>query len=785
MNRLIHPFALGAFVLIQLTSWVLAPPAVAQPTLSRATPQAVLPGGSTEIVLTGDKLEAPLNVWTSFPATVEIVPPADGKQNPKRLVCRLAVDGAVPVGIGGLIVATAGGVSDTLLLAIDDLPSTAKTGSIHTLETAQPITLPTGIDGLSSGSQSDFYKFTATAGQRITASVFARRLASKLDPVMWLRDAQGQELAYADDDLGLGVDCRLSHTFAAGGEYVIEVRDNSFRSGLPYRLRIGDFPVISSAYPLGGQLGQPTTFNFAGPTTAGIEPTQVTMPTEALGGFTTVGAKYKGGTSSALVAVAASHLTEALEAEPNNDPPTATPVTIPCAINGKLQADGDRDHFKIDAKKGQRILLKTFSRSLGSPSYVKTRIAKMDGGQLAESPVTDAEEEVLAYTFPADGSYLVIVEDLLHRGGPDFTYRVAIEPTAGFSLALKHDPKADAAGNSYKVVSSNQDAFAITVETKRDGYNGPITLSVEAGGKQFEVHRNVIAEKQKETRLIAIVPADFQPGTFAKMRIVGKANVNGADVEVAASTFNVLRAKWAHLAQPPRWHDGLLAFGAAKPVVPFFAWKGAQDMVYFPRAVGKTQITLTPDRKNAKFTGAVTVLVTGDSGPLKLAVKQNDKPPKETYGITISGPADLADGEHRIQLLAFAEFGGRGQKLITELPVKVVTPMSLTVAPAGPLMVGKKQKVKVTVTRFSDGKRVTREPVTVRCTKLPAGVTGPGDVTFAADVDQFQIDLELTAAAGAAVGKFDGLTVEAVTKFQGQEIKIPSPAASLEVKPAG
>lgn len=757
----------------------------AQATLSHVTPQAVHPGATTEITLHGDKLDPPVSVWTSFPATVEIVPPADGMHDPKKIVCRMTLGETVPVGIGGVIATSAAGVSDTVMLMIDDLPTTSEQGGITSIAAAQEINLPTAVDGVSDGSQSDFYKFNVTAGQRITASVFARRMASAMDPVMWLRDMQGNELAYVDDDPGVGVDCRLSHLFDQDGQYVLEVRDNSFRGGLRYRLRVGDFPIISSAYPLGGQLGQPATFSFTGPATAGIEPTQITVPAEVAGGEMYVGAKYKGGSSSALVPIVASSLVENMETEPNDDPAAANAVTVPCAINGQLQATGDRDHFKIDAKKGERVVLRSFSQSLGSPAYVKTRIARMDGSQLAESPVTDAGEESLAYTFPEDGSYLVLVEDLLHRGGPEFTYRVAIEPSPGFSLALKHDPAKDGGGNGYKIASSSDGAFAIEVEAKRDGYNGPITLSVESPNGPYTVFQNVIPENQPATKLIAALPSDMTEGSFLPLRIVGRANVNGKDVAVEAQTFNVLRTKWKHVVHAPGWHDGMLALGLTPAPAPFFNFNLSAAVAYIPRGSGKAVVRLTPERTNGEFKDPLTVIPLEVPAPLQLAVKQNEQPPSENYELALTAPADMAEAEHKIRVLAFGQFGGRGQKVVKEFPVRVVTPMTLSVTPAGPVLIGQKQKLKVAVSRFSEGDQVPRQPITIRCAKLPPGVTGPGDITFAAAVDQFELDLEVTAAADAAAGTFNELVVEAVTNFQGQDISIQSAPTSLEVQPAG
>ena len=62
---------------------------------------------------------------------------------------------------------------------------------------------------------------------------------------------------YADDTPGLQSDCRLTHTFKDAGEVLVEVRDTTYRGGADffYRLRIGEFPGATTAFPLAVQRG--------------------------------------------------------------------------------------------------------------------------------------------------------------------------------------------------------------------------------------------------------------------------------------------------------------------------------------------------------------------------------------------------------------------------------------------------------------------------------------------------------------------------------------------------
>ncbi|HND56857.1 MAG TPA: pre-peptidase C-terminal domain-containing protein, partial [Pirellulaceae bacterium] len=269
----------------------LAVPALAQPTVTSLSPAAVPPGKTVEVTLVGTKLDDPLSIWTSFPAKVEPVPPAEAKPGQTKRVVKITADATAGVGVGGLVVATAEGATDVLFVMVDDLPSTADNGANQAFAQAQALTLPTAVDGVSDGPRFDYYKFDVQAGQRVAVEAVAGRLAQDFDPVIRLLDATGKELLLADDDAALGSDCRFAHTFQAAGQYVVEIRDNQYRGGGKYRLRVGDFPLVSTAYPLGVQAGVAAKVGFAGPTSEAVPQVDVNAPPTAAGGRISIGGK--------------------------------------------------------------------------------------------------------------------------------------------------------------------------------------------------------------------------------------------------------------------------------------------------------------------------------------------------------------------------------------------------------------------------------------------------------------------------------------------------------------
>lgn len=637
--------------------------AAGQPSLSYSVPAAVRPGQTIELTLHGAKLDGALNVWTSFPAKVELVPaPADKKDLTSR-VCKVTVDAQVPVGIGGIVVANPAGNTDPLFVLVDDLPSVADNGQNHTLAQAQGLTLPTAVDGAADGTAFDFYKFTAKKEQKVSIEAVAARMASALDPIVRLLDSAGKELLLADDDVSFGADCRFSWTVPADGDYVLEIRDNQFRGGGRYRLRVGDFPLVSAPYPLGGRFGSTMRFRFSGPLAEAAAPVFLRLAEDGIRGQQFIAAKLPNGQSSAMATIVTSRLPDIVESEPNNDLKIATLTSLPCAINGVFQEAHDRDYYQFAAAKGQVMQFRAVSRSLGSPTYLVMKILNADGAQLAESPVSDADEASLAFTFPADAMYGLMVEDLLGRGGPEYAYRVEVDPNEGFSLTLKQDK--DTRTKFSPPV--NRGAMALTVTVARRNYDGPIQLSLSPTDSGFTLLNGIIPEKAAEQRVVIVGPTGQAAGTLWPLRLIGVATISGRPFQTAMSTAPTLKVRWPQLAFPPAWGDGLITASVGPELAPFYNLVSAANPVKFPRAQGTVQFNVTLERKNAEFKDAVTFFVQGLPAGFASAIK----PDKDTYQVTLTGPKDAAPSKHQLRLVAYGEFKGSGQVLPLELPLEI------------------------------------------------------------------------------------------------------------------
>ena len=523
------------------------------------------------------------------------------------------------------------------------------------------------------------------------------------------------------------------------------------------------------------QAGTTGKIGAAGLGVEGVAALDVAVPAERAGEQVSVGVKYAGGAASAITTIVASRGPESVEVEPNNEIAQSNPIAVPGAVSGRYDAAKDRDCFQFEAKAGQRLAFRAFSRSLGSAALVKMFVQKADGAAVAESAVSEADEETLVVAIPADGSYRLVTHDLLKRGGPDLTYRIAIDNPAPFSLALKPDKATKA-----RYALAPNGAMAIDVPVARSGYDGPITLSVEGPGGAYPVFNNVIPEKQATTRMIVLPPAGLAPGQVAVVRVRGTATVNGQPFTAVTSTIDLTRLNRPALTQPPSWIDGIIPTAVSAPLTPFFTAALDKTSVDMATTNPQAEFNVLLERKVDAYKDPLAVTFPNAPAGLTFEVKRNGNGPKETYQVIVKAAAGTPPGAHLVKVLSYGELAGKGMAVISgDLPINIVQPVAVSLAPAGAIVFGNKQKVRIAIARASLGGVVDKQPVVVKWKKLPAGVTAPPEVTIPADQDSAVV--ELVAAADAAAGSFADLAVTATTKFQGKDVAVDSAAVSGEI----
>lgn len=755
-----HAFLL----LLGAAAWCL-PVAAQPPTLSHLSPSAVLPGQTSEVTCYGANLAGARAAWLGLPgAQIELATGIEGNGTlADRVVYRVTVPADAAVGIYGLRVATSQGVSNLRLLMVDDLPTVEDTGANKTGETAQPLSLPVAVDGTCEAESYDFYRFTAVAGQRVSVEVWARRLGFALDPVIRLLDASGRELAYSDDEPAIGVDCRLSYQFAAAGEYVLELRDIRYQGGggHRYRLRVGDFPLVNCVYPLAGAAGTSPRLLAVGDDVAGISPWQVNVPLESPLGRLQLGVRYESGQGSALASLVVSRGLEQVELEPNDELPSAGPFAIAGAINGRFEVAKDRDYFRIQGTAGERYVFRGRTRSLGSPSDLYLRLLNEQGGVLAEAEDSGTDEGVLEVTFPADGVYFLMVEDVSRRGGPGHVYRIEAERyRPGFSLAIEAE----------KYDAPKGGVFVAKVTAARRDYHGPITLALE-GLDGCTLANNVIPEGQNEVVFSATLPAALETGSLHVVRVVGSAQINETEFKATAGTLAALRAAFNGLPYPPPELHTNVGLGVG-PVFPdFFELTTDPEVVPFPQGLGTVSFLVKANKLNG-FDENIVLAVEDLPSGVAAAVAPLEKG-KPDVAIALAGPAALAEGDYTFTLRGAAVFQNQPRQVERQVVLRVVPPAAVALELPGPLAPGGTLRAKL---------RLTRQPgvtgaASLSMRGLPPGISVP-ELTLAED--QSELEFDLNAAPETVPGTYP-LVAAAILNVQNKNIAVEGAATPLMV----
>lgn len=580
----------------------------------------------------GTGIEDSPQLWTSFPLVgPAVAPEKDRKPEKGKAYFQLHPAADVVPGIYGIRVVTPGGATNLKLILVDDLPTVAEQAATNkSTAKAQKLTLPVAVEGTYEAETFDYYTFHAEAGRRVSVEVVARRLGSPLDAVIRLLDAQGHELAYSDDDEALGADPRFAYTFKQAGDYVVEVRDIRYQgsSSSAYRLRIGDFPLLTAPYPAGVAVGTTAAVEPTGVDLGPLKPVRLTVAKNEPAAVLPLAVKYEKGQGSGFTAAVVSSGAEQTEVEPNDAPGQASPLVTSGAMNGRLHQPKDRDFFRFEGKKGMRVRFVGRTRVIGSPSDLYLQLFDADGQkQLAETDDAGLEEGTLETTLPADGAYLLAVEDLVGRGGSQFTYRLEIETNA---------PRLTAALDQDKYDVPVAGVAQVKVSVTRGGFDGPVKLRVE-DAPGIEAVGTVAAGKPDGTITLA-VPSSYQPGTPLLVRLVAESTDGKTPVTCRVSTVAALRKTLGGLPNPPGALDGLVALGITPPSTASFTLSTKTPELAL--APGKTKAELVVAVERGKgFAEAVDLNVYGLPAGFKAAAAKIDKDKKEAT-VVVEGPAD-------------------------------------------------------------------------------------------------------------------------------------------------
>jgi hypothetical protein len=748
------------------------------PTIAASSLTGAQRGTSVELTFTGTNLADPVGVWTSFPAKASFPPDMKNGTEPAKVRVKLEVPADAPIGFHTMRLATKHGISNAKVFCIDDLPQVAEVDTNRTKSTAQIVPVPCVVMGRTDAEVSDFFKFTAKAGQRLTFEVLGRRLGSAFDPIVILYDAKtGREMpgVYDDDAPGLQTDSRLTHTFKDAGDYLIEIRDTTFRGGADffYRLRIGDFPAAIAAIPVTLKRGAKVRVTFAGPVVDGVPPVEVIAPTDPLKTVVYAAPKGPGGLSGWPVPIALNDADEITESEPNNDIAKANRINVPGGVTGRFLEKGDVDYFVFAAKKGTRYVIAAETFEINSPAEVYLILKNVKNGkeaELAKSAPT-APSARIEYVATEDGDLYVHAEHLNFAHGPNEIYHLTVKtPAPDFDIRLLLD--------RFDVHPGGTTLIPITSVIRRD-YPGPIELSV-AGNPGFSGTVTIpagmppAAPPPQPGQVIAWLPltakADLPMGAY-ELRVLAKGNANGKEFVKLADISDIVRTNMANLGFPPREMLTSMGVGVTDKPVFTLAAKAAA-----PEAIRGTPANVTVAATRVMgFVEDITLAAYGLPPNVTVAIKPIGKGTNDIQVQITAAPA-APTGKFKINFRGAAKSMGKDfAYYATPLELTILSPFDLKVEPSPiSLLPGAKAKVKVTAVRRGG----FAAAIDVELKNLPPNVTAPKTPI---PMGQNEAMIELSAAPTTAAG--DKADVNATGTAAGNVSASPNFTVRVEKAP--
>ena len=748
----------------------------APPRLDQSSPLGLAPGKATVLTLRGDGLEDVRSCWTSAPASTEILT-AD-KAGKRSLRVRVTLDRSVDESCFALRVATPEGPSNLLLLAVDELPSIGDSADNASRDKAQAIEPPVAIDGHSNEKHFEWFRFEAHAGQRLAVEALAQGIGSALDPVVRLLDAEGEELVYSDDAIGVGSDSRFAWTCAEDGEYFLELRDINYAGGPshPFRLRVGDFPLVTSTFPIGLSVGGKTgkraqRVEVLGPEAVHWPSVEVPLPKDKDGDGDGDGARAKlafrppSASSCAPISLLASTLPMHLESEPNDAPDSAEAVRLPTAIEGRFLLERDRDVYAIQLEKGSRWLFRGITRSVGSPADLYLRLLHEDGSEITHVEDSGSREGVVDFKVPAKGRYLLAVEDLHRRGGRELVYRIEAEPwRPDFSLRLEDDD----------FDAPRDGVLAIKVLCGREGWDGPVDLSIEPAG--FEVLAGRIEKGKKDGLLRARLPAGLEEGALTELRVVGTAKIGTTNRRRVASTLDALRKKLPRMPRPPAALDGRVALGVRPPFPEFLELDRTDEPILVSRTKASAAFRVLVRRLNKDFKDPIDLSFEDLPSGVQVEPARIEKNRRDVVASVKLSDA-VRPGDHTFTLTARSTFRHQpGVSRREGLVLRIVEPLSVVLVPPARLKPGEKAKLRIVLSRLAS----YDAPVTLQWNRPPRALVLPEKIELKEDADEAVVEIQ--AAADALPGSLHALGVIATAKGASGELRVESPSVHVEIE---
>lgn len=515
---MIHTNSLRSFAATALLTFIAAQAALAQsvclpaPRLLTTFPMGGQIGKTIEVTVNGDNLDGATELHFSHPLIS-----AKATTNAGRFV--VTIGDQTPPGIHEARVMTSLGISTCRAFSVGTSPEANQTKPNQTAEQAMPLELNSVCNAVMTQRAVDHYSFTAKKGQRIIVECASAGIDSRMNAVLIIADPEGRDLV-VDRLTGF-----LDFTIPADGNYLIKVHELTYKGGPHYfyRLALSEIGRDATA-PRQPEVESVSSFSWR----SEFAPTLAAKP----------------------------------EAEPNNLPTQAQPISLPAHIAGRFFPAADVDTFEFDAKKGDEWWVEVVSERLGLPTdpFVLVQQIDKDGSStdLAElndiappmkpssngysydgPPYNAGSADVLGkFIVKTDGRHRLQVRDLFGgtRSIPRHEYQLIIRKAQpDFTLAAwafhMNLRNGDRNALSKPVALRNGRTMAFEVVTiRRDGFDGEIEIGMTGLPPGLSAQGFTIP-KGKNHGILTITAADNAPRSLTVAQIFGTAKIGDKAVQ--------------------------------------------------------------------------------------------------------------------------------------------------------------------------------------------------------------------------------------------------------------
>ncbi len=323
----------------------------------------------------------------------------------------------------------------------------------NNIENAQQIELNTTFWGhfpAYTNFDEDCFKIDLKKGERITAEVWGACFSSPIDASLTFY-GPNKKVLFTTGDTTL----RDSDPFAtyiakeAGTHYVVIHPFNDDENTLGhYAIHFTNRVRPKIAYPLGGQAGTSLKTTLIGDPTGDIQ-AQIRLPKKTPA-YEAAVLDYYHDKAVIPLHLKVADFPNVLENNTDHNTEETAQVyngNLPIAFNGKIESENETDWYRFSAKAGKRYLIRTYAGTCGSPLDPIIQIRPASGNNSKINIVADDSkwndhdlavhgrwhmkdlaDPIVVFEPDVDGDYLLSVSDNQRLFGPDFVYRVEIQP---------------------------------------------------------------------------------------------------------------------------------------------------------------------------------------------------------------------------------------------------------------------------------------------------------------------------------------------------------------------